>query len=303
MSAKPSERIKLQRALGSTRPPEKITQEAFDRDDKHLRRLVRLLPDERADARDLFDYMEDLRYTDIQGPLLVYLLPFCLEAWREDLQATHSDYGGMVEHLYPVLADRHIFDLHLKPEQTAVVSEFMRQAILQEIDDQRGLAFQGQRARPYRWFGALTTYGVLLPDMEHLWNEWWLLNTVGRAIAAVQYVSCLMYSETENPIFAPWTPNGGGGPPSLWEFQGHLYEHRWLEPNINFLRRVLTAQKASEGLSLAVERLVGQPEHAIAAAVLDDLPLCSATLEARCDQLPQLLETVQLSTTTLQWSV
>ncbi len=236
-------RITLHGMLGVTRPPEKITQEAFEGNDQHLRRLVRLRPGEQADGSDLWEYIHDLRHKDIQGPLFTYLLPFCLEAWREDLRGIDG-YGGLIEHFYPVLADRQVFDLHLTPQQSAVVSEFMRQTILEEIDDQRGLAFQGSRTRPYRWFRALTTYGVLRPDLDRLWTAWWTLNTVGRAIAAVQYISCLMYPENENPVFAPWTPDRGGGPPCLWEFEGHLYEHRWQEPNVNFLKRILTVQRS-----------------------------------------------------------
>jgi hypothetical protein len=149
--------INLHQALGSPRPPDKIWQEAFDRDDRHLRRLARLLPDETADAKDLWDYVQDLRYTEIQRPLFAYLLPFLLRAWRDDLRGIHDGYGGLIENLYPVLSDRHVFDLHLTPQQTAVVSEFMRRTILDEIDDQRGLSFQGTGQWPYRWFGALTT--------------------------------------------------------------------------------------------------------------------------------------------------
>lgn len=298
-----NDRNKLRHALGTAQSPTQITQEAFEGNDRHLRRLVRLRPDEQADPSDVYQYIHDLQYTEIQSSLLAYLLPLCLEAWRDDLRGIHSGYGGAIENFYPVLADRHVFDIHLKPKQTKAVSEFMRQTILEEIDDQRGLAFEGARTRPYRWFYALTSYGVLLPDMDQLWNEWWTASTAGRAIAIVQYVSCLMYSTSENPVFAPWTADRGGGPPGLWEFAGHLYEHRWLEPNVNFLKMVLTAEKISEGLGLAVERLVGQPEHAIAATVLDDLPLCSVTLEARCAQLPQILGSAQLSTTTLEWSI
>ncbi len=298
-----NKRIKLHRTLGVTRPPEKITQEPFEGNDRHLRRLVRLRPGEQADANDLWEYLHDLRNTDIQGPLLVYLLPFCLQAWREDLRGTSDGYGGVIEYFYPVLADRHIFDLHLTPKQSAVVSEFLRQTILEEINDQRGLAFHGSRTRPHRWFRALTTYGVLLPDVERLWTTWWSLETVGRAIAAVQYISCLMYSENENPVFAPWTPDRGGGPPCLWEFEGHLYDHRWQEPNVNFLKGILNVQRVGDLLVQAVERLVGQAEYDAAAAVLQDFPLCTATLEARCAELPQLLETTQYSSTILAWSV
>jgi hypothetical protein len=134
-----------------------------------------------------------------------------------------------------------------------------------------------------------------------LWTAWWSLDTVGRAIAAVQYLSCLMYPENENPVFSPWTPNGGGGPPCLWEFEGHLYAHRWLEPNVTFLRKALDERTVQEVLTRAVGRLVGEPEHEIATLVQSDFPLCVATLEARCAELPLFLETTQESAS-LAWS-
>jgi hypothetical protein len=267
-----------------------------------LRRLVRLHPGDQAEPGDLWDYSQDLLYTEIQGPLLAYLLPFCLEAWGQDVRGAQQGYGGFVEHFYSVLANRHIFDECLKPAQTAAAAEFMRQTILDEIDDQRGLAYQGNNARPYTWISAFTTYGVLLPDLGLLWREWWLLTTVGRAIAAVQYLSCLMYPESENPIFAPWTCDGGGGPPCLWEFAGYLYSHRWLDPNIDFMKTILNVDQVSEVLSRAAERLAGQPEHARASQVCADFPSRRATVESRCAELPRFLATTQQGTTLFEWS-
>lgn len=237
--------------------------------------------------------MRDLRYTDIPSSLLAYLLPFCLELWCEDLRGASNKYGGFVEHLYPALADRAIFDKHLTSKQSAAVSEFMRQTILEEVDDQHELACQGSKARPYRWIGALTTYGVLLPDLDRVWSAWWSLDTVGRAIAAIQYISCLIYPENENTVFAPWTPNGGGGPPCLWGFEGRLHTHRWLEPNVTFLKGALNAPGVTEVLSGAVDRLIGHSEHELGAGIREDLPLLTDTLQVRCAELPRLLETTQ----------
>jgi hypothetical protein len=296
-----NEVVELHRQMGAMRPPEKITQEAFEGDDQHLRRLAKLRPGEEADGDDLWEYVHDLRHTAIQGPLLAYLLPFCLKAWRDDLLGIEG-HGGTVEHFYAVLADPRIFDSCLNKGQAGAVSEFMRKAILDEIDAQRGLTFQGSRTRPYRWFRALTTYGVIRPDLDLLWNAWWGRETIGRAIALVQYISCLMYGETENPIFAPWTPDRGGGPPCLWEFEGHLYSHRWLQPNVNFLRQTLNLRRCAEALARAVDQLAGQPEYETAATVRGDFPLCDETVEARCAELPGFLETVQEVTTELSWS-
>jgi hypothetical protein len=282
---------KLHRAFSSA-PPTQITQEPFDSSPKHLNRLGRLGPGDRAEVADLWEYTQDLLYSrEIQGALLQYVFPFCLKAWCEDLRGAHSGYGGFVEHFYPVLANKHVFEKHLTPAQTMAVSQFMREAILAEIDDQRGLTYSGTGARPYRWITALTTYGVLLPDVDQLWSAWWSIVTLGRAVAAVQYISCLMYGVNENPVFAQWTPARGGGPPSLWEFGGHLYEHRWLEPNTRFLRRILSPDEVTDVLRLAVERLGGQSEHEIATEIKSDIPLCAETLTARCAELPGLLET------------
>jgi hypothetical protein len=184
-SSKNKNPVSLHRALKVTKPPEKVTQEPFEFNDRHLRRLVRLKPGERAEAEDLWNYAHDLLYTKIQSSLLVYLLPFCLEAWRDDLKGNYG-YGGFVEYLYPVLANRKIFDEHLNQNQAEVASAYMRQAILEEIDDQRGLTYQGARVKPYRWIRALTSYGVLRPDMASLWTAWWSIESVGRAVAAIQ---------------------------------------------------------------------------------------------------------------------
>jgi hypothetical protein len=291
----------LSRAFGRVKPPERITQEAFD-ENQHLHRLARLRPGERAQAADLWSYTQDLRFTHIQGPLFAYLLPFCLDAWREDLRGAQEGYGGFVEHFYAVLADCDVFDQYLTPAQTGAVSSFMRRTILDEIDDARGLSFKGSQTQPYRWIKALTTYGVLLPDLNELWNQWWSLATTGRAIAAVQYLSCLMYRESENPVFAPWTREAGGGSPHLWGFAGHLYTHRWLEQNVVYLKRTLEASTTHFVLARATELLTREPEHAVASQVLSDFPGCEATLKARCSELPRMLETKGTGSSLTDWS-
>jgi hypothetical protein len=136
---------------------------------------------------------------------------------------------------------------------------------------------------------ALTTYGVLPPDIDSVWTSWWSVGTIGRAVSAVQYVSALMYPNEENPVFAPWTRDGGGGAPCLWEFEGHLYSHRWLPSNVQLLSRTLTASLVSAVLGRAVDELTNQPEHQIAARMLAEIPMRHELLAARCAELPILL--------------
>ena len=70
--------LNLWRAFPST-PPKQITQQPFDSGPKHLKRLVRLHPGDKAEPGDLWEYTQDLLYSDaIQDSLFTYLLPFCL---------------------------------------------------------------------------------------------------------------------------------------------------------------------------------------------------------------------------------
>ena len=103
-------------------------------------------------------------------------------------------------------------------------------------------------------------------------------------------------------MFAPWTPNGGGGPPCLWGFEGHLYTHRWLEPNVTFLKGALNVPGMTEVPIRAVDRLIGHSEHELAAGIREDLPLLTDTLQVRCAELPRLLETTQEPGRPRAWS-
>ena len=111
-----------------------------------------------------------------------------------------------------------------------------------------------------------------------------------------------MYSNDGNQVFATWTPDKGGGPPTLWEYAGHLYSHRWLAPNVAFLEGVLELRQVEAVLGRTVDVLAREPEGEIAARVLGDLPRCADTLEKRCAELPRLLATVQTAETLLEWT-
>jgi len=282
----------LRRTLGAKEPPLEITQRDFEAGPDHLYRLSRLRADEQADPYDLCEYMLDLLYCDIDVPLFIYLLPFCLEAWDEDLRTDDFAVLGFVSDFYPVLKNRGVFEEHLTPRQGNAVLVFMRESILEEIDSQRGLYYKGYPARPYRWIRAMTTYGAIAPDIERIWTTWWSVDTVGRAIAAVQYISCLMYPKDENPVFAPYTREQGGGPPCLWEFSGGRSLRQWQKPNIDFLEEFLGApESVSEVLGRAVALLADQPEGQVASKVLEDLPSRFMTVVDRCAALPLLLAT------------
>jgi len=76
----------------------------------------------------------------------------------------------------------------------------------------------------------------------------------------------------------------------LWDFEGHLYSHRWLEPNVSFLKRALNPRCIREALTRAVIKLRNEPEYEAALGILEDVELCGKTLQSRCSELPRILE-------------
>lgn len=293
----------LRHSMGALNAPKEIKQQDFEDGPEHLHRLAQLRPGDLPEVWDINEYMADLLYTpSIDVPLLVYLFPFCLEAWHDHLSAQDSPFAVFVEYFYQVLVSKPIFEEHLTSAQAEAMRLFMRDSILEEIDAQRGLSFRGYWTRPRRWIYALTNYGLIAPDIERIWTRWWSLETVGQAVAALQYISCLMYPNDQNPVFAPWNRNDGGGPPTLWAFYGFVYEKHWQQANVNFLQSLLDRPGyIGNVLARAVDRLSNEPEHPVALKMLSDLPACSAAIDHRCAALPYLLAVAEENQSTYDW--
>jgi hypothetical protein len=294
---------RLRRGLGSPKPPATISQQPFEGNPAHLNRLRDLAPDAMLDARDLSSYTEDVHYgsTEIQADLLRWVLPYRLRAWADDLRGRTSEYAGFVEHFYPALAHEKVSGSLTESERCAVAA-FMREGLLEEIDEQQGLSYSGMGARPYRWIHAHRSYGALFPQIDDLWAEWWSMSSRGRAVAAIQYVSCLVYGDNENPVFEAWTGDAGGGPPCLWEYSGHMYSHRWLEPNVRFLAGFLKPSNVLDHVRRAVAVLSATPEASIAEQVLRDALDRTAVLASRCAEPPKILADKGANSVSHAWS-
>jgi hypothetical protein len=162
------------------------------------------------------------------------------------------------------------------------VWEFMSGSILEEIDAQDCLRFEGYPSAPYRWIQALMTHGVIAPDIEHSWMDWWSVSTIGRAVAVVQYVSCLVYPKNVNPVFAPYTREKGGGPPCQWGFDGYSNDRSWKIQNVEFLQRLFGDPKVVISvIQQAVNRLSQHSGFLTAQQLLADSQWPSANLKLR----------------------
>jgi hypothetical protein len=294
----------VRRAFGDPRPlaVEAVWQKPFDYDATHIHRLAVLPPNGDADPADLVAYALDFKYEKIQKDLFLHVLPICLRAWQEDLQSPFGRYEAFVDEFYPALLRGNVFDDELTPDQAAAAADYMREAILAQIDAQQTLSFKGSKGAAYGWFHALSTYGLLRADVERLWSAWWSADTVGRALAAAQYASCLIYAETANPVFDAWTREHGGGPPCLWHYRGHVLEGSWREANLEFLEHTLTPDNVRAVLDRSVARLSGHPLRDKVASIRFHLDARTETLANRCADVRRFLATPNEAEYSFQWT-
>src|SRR5690606_11930216 len=93
----------------------------------------------------------------------------------------------------------------------AEVLAWFRDVMLERIDAERG--FEGGEPcpwpRPWGWIGRFNTLGSVAPIIEPIWTRWWSFETPGRAVAAVEYVSGLLYFPHEDPLFDELSRRGG----------------------------------------------------------------------------------------------
>ena len=145
-----------------------------------------LSPDASAEPEDLVAYALDFKYEQIQKDLFLHVLPFCLRAWHEDLTSPFGRYEAFVDEFYPALLRGGVFDGVLNQREAAAVGDYMRDAILAQIDAQQTLSSKGSKAPVYAWFHALSTYGLLRPDAIGRRGETLRPMTEGEFTAAVR---------------------------------------------------------------------------------------------------------------------
>lgn len=249
----------LQNLINSLRNPTKpmkITQKAFDGETDHYRELCSrrdsLLNKPSECSVELCSYADDLKYMEIQPDLLRFLLPVGLRAWQSSLMDSgKSELAGVAERYSTVLATHKGFCRILSPWEYDALLGFMCDVILDKIDQERQLSFSGSDASPYRWIYAIGTMGMLPGSIPKLWDPWWDISSIGRACAVLQYTSVIMYGENDNPIYAPWTPEKGGGPPVLWDCDANVFDEGWTPDNVECLRSRLTPEEISKSIGSA----------------------------------------------------
>jgi hypothetical protein len=272
--------------------PTQVWQEPYEHDGTAYERLC-ILNGHAPSGDDLYDYCMDLLYSPskIQLDLFRYLLPICLSAWKDVLLGHAArEYAAFDEHFFPALVKRESLYKYLDVEELEVVQTFVVEAILERIREEKSLQHTGSRDKVYSWFRAVTDFAIVFSDLDKLWMRWWQLSFDGYAIAALEYLSCLMYEDDCNPIFGPWTTENGGGPPPLNESGCNFHQVGWRPENIDLLLSTLTPTYLERGMRMAVNRLEQFLEHrAVCTKMSTDWSAQLYLVEWRLKQLPELL--------------
>jgi hypothetical protein len=264
-----------------------VWERQFDYNDDVLRRLART-PYTEIEFGDLWHYHHDLAYVELQPDLFQYLFPVCLMDWHHSLTRNHACSHGDSEFHYGVRLGN-VFEKMVSPQQRAAIYEFFRDSFLERLDAERGFVYSGSQTPAYGWMHRFNSVGLVMPRIDILWGPWWSLDTPGRAVAALQYCSGLMYPEGANPLFAAWTADHGGGGPYLWGNDSLALDAGWMQENIDFLTATLTPAYVEDKVASAVARLKGEPEWQKARQLEIDLPTTRDRLARRVTELPILL--------------
>ena len=278
---------RLRAMFHDPQPPQRGWEQQFDYCDDVLERLSPT-PWGEIDFSDLWYYHHDLAYVELQPELFTYLFPVCLMDWHETLLHNESCSHGDSEFHYGVYRGQ-VFNKMVTSGQAQDIFEFFKDSFLVRLDQERGFVYQAGRTPAYGWMARFNSLGLVMPRIDLLWNAWWSFDTPGRAVAAVQYLSGLMYFEGENPLFGLWTPEEGGGGPSLIGNDSLLLDAGWMDENVRFLRKTLNEGFVTQKLGQALEVLRGEPEYPRAERIGHDLAERMDVVESRVQELPLLL--------------
>ena len=280
-------------------PPRIIHEQQFDYFQDALERLART-PYDKIDFNDLWYYHHDLAYVELQPDLFAYLFPVCLMDWHQTLMNNQPCSHGDSEFHYGLYRGQ-VIEKMVSLEQRQAIYDFFRDSFLMRLHAERGFVYTGMKTPAYAWIGRFNSLGMIMPGIDNLWNAWWSMATPGRAEAALQYCSDLMYQAGENPLFPAWTREKGGGGPYIWANDSHIYDVGWLSGNLKFLRSMLTVEFVEAKVRQAAQRLRHEPEADRARQIASDFPAARELVELRVLELPELL--ARAPSAVLEWSV
>ena len=269
--------------FNNPRMPTSVSEKQFDGFDRELRKIAKTEWKE-LNEEDLWFYLHDLAYVELQSDLFDYLFPVCLNFWYQSLMRSESAERGDAEFHYSLYRGNLLNKMTTK-EQTQEIYSYFIDGFLDRIEAERGFKYSGSSTPAYSWIARFNSLGYISPIIDQICDLWWTLDQPGKAVSAVMYASGLVYLRGDNPIFGDWTCNKGGGGPYLTESDAHIFDIGWLPENIEFLKEKLSVEYIQNKLHKAASMLSSEPEAEISLKVATDSLLNGEIIELRIGDL------------------
>lgn len=243
--------------------------------------ILRLLdtPPDQLTADDFLGY---LGYCTTGGDDdLRFLFPPILRIWEGELYQGESWF---TQHFHAELCRTDFVERALSDRLRQAVIEFMIRALSGRLAAEQLLSVHGASAS-HDWFGYFASFGVFTTAIPSLWGRLWRSGEPGHAVALLQYLSCLLYDDDTNPIFAPWTCGEGGGAPELWGYDSVGSGDHWKEENRDFFSSALNSESIYQWLQLTVRSHSGSEIGTVASDFLHQLDDRAAEVDQRIELL------------------
>lgn len=284
--------LQIREVFGNVAPPKRIWEKQFDDFDAELAEIGQK-EWQCITEGDLWYYLHDLSYMELQPDLFAHLFPVCLNFWYDSLMRNEGASRGDAD-FHLSLRRGQILTKMVTLEQREFVYEFMRNGLIDRIEKERGFRYTGRSAPAYGWMFRFNSLGIIAPIVDRIWESWWQLDHPGKAVCAVMWASGLVYEQWENPLFGAFgalNETHGGGGPYLVSNDTEIYDAGWMPHNLNFLRSTLNVDYIQTKLALAAAALQGEPEQPVALEVASQARERPELIESRMAALFQGLNT------------
>lgn len=261
-------RDRMVNVLGPAPKPGSVWQEDFDYNDEVLLEMARIDWDQ-IGPQHLSFYFLDLAFVELQPDLFRHVFPACLKYWYETLMQDNAAACGHADFHF-ALVEGEICERMLSAQERNALNNFLVDGLLDRIEATHSLHHSAPG-----WIARFNALGPVAPVIRQIWEDWWLLDSPGKALSAIQYASGLVYSQEENPLYGV----------SLTSNDGWISGRAWRNDNLTFLGEALTVDHVCNKLHAAATALRQHPEAKLAGQIAADARTRDDMIRARIGDL------------------
>jgi hypothetical protein len=152
--------------FGNPSSPLQVSERQFDGFDDALGKLAQT-PWDKIPDEDLWYYLHDLAYVELQPDLFAYLFPVCLNFWYHTLLRNVGCAVGDAEFHYALFRGQTL-DKLVTPSQRTQILTFFHDGFLDRVDAERGFIYRDSQTPAYGWMYRFNSLGLVTPLTERI---------------------------------------------------------------------------------------------------------------------------------------